>query len=850
MRRSESAGLARQLSLLDAVDAGSVERRPANAELRPGSPELPRAQHEGLPMGAGSNGPVAGPLAPGRRPDDVPAPGPEARGFGLELFHAGSAEAEIEEVFRRVLAAGAPLDAVEIVCVSPTYSTLVWEKALRHDWPVTMAGGVPAALTRPGRALVALADWIADDFSAGLLRRLLQSGDVRLPDGLDLTAARAARLLIRAQAAWGRDTYRLSLGRLAASARRRAERDDLALDERDRLRQRAAQAEALAAWIVALVDGVPRPDAGGRIDLQALAATATTFVGEAAARASALDAAAATSLADAIRELEALGAFRCTLDQGLRFLRERVDRVAIGADRARPGHLHVSTLAQAGLADRRLVAVVGLEEGRVFPAPFEDPILLDAEREAIHPDLPRSTDRTDEAVYAALGRLAAISGRPGVRVTLSYSCRDTREFRPAYASWLMLQAYRVLRGEPRASYTQLHDALGAPVSCVPGTPDDALDASRWWLSGVTRAGARARHAVLRHYDALAGGVRADEARQSDRFTEYDGHVPDAGAALDPCASGVVVSPTQLEEAAACPFRFFLRRGLGVDAIESGERDRDAWLDPLIRGSLLHDLYATLLRRCRSEQRRASLAEDADWLLARGRDTLAALAREMPPPSAEIHDRESRAFLDDLRLFVRAEAEAPDGRDPIGFEVSFGRADGVDDEPLAQADPVVVDLGGGLAFRLAGRIDRIDRIGRSTFEIIDYKTGRYWERDWLGTFAGGRRLQHALYGLAARELLARQDARARVAGAHYYFSSARGHQERKTIAAPSRAALGAVLGDLRQVIASGLFVHARDMESACKWCDYGQACGRDAAARAGAKLADPALAPCVRLEGHE
>jgi hypothetical protein len=29
--------------------------------------------------------------------------------------------------------------------------------------------------------------------------------------------------------------------------------------------------------------------------------------------------------------------------------------------------------------------------------------------------------------------------------------------------------------------------------------------------------------------------------------------------------------------------------LGVDAIESGDRDRDVWIDPLLRGSLLHDL---------------------------------------------------------------------------------------------------------------------------------------------------------------------------------------------------------------------------------------------------------------------
>jgi ATP-dependent helicase/nuclease subunit B len=790
---------------------------------------------------------------------DLPAdPVPDARaqqsdtaGAGVDLFHAGSAEAEVEEVFRRVLVAQAALDDVEVVCASPPYAMLVWEKALRHEWPVTLSGGVPAAVTRPGRALVALADWIEDDFSAGLLRRLLQSGDIRLPDDLDLTPTRAARLLVKAQAAWGRDTYRLSLGRLARAARTRADRDDLAGDrtDRDRLRQRASQADALAAWIGTLIEGVPRPDNDGRVDLQALSRTATRFVEECGARASALDVAAATRLSNAIGELEALGTFSCRLDQALRFLRERVDGISIGADRARPGHIHVTTLAQAGFAHRRLVFVVGLEEGRVFPAPIEDPIVLDAERAAIHSGLAQSNDRTDEAVAVALSRLAAISSRSDVRIALSYSCRDTREFRPTYASWLMLQAHRVVSGTPDASYKALHDALGPPVSCVPRSQDSAVDVSRWWLAGVTRAGAASRGAVLAHFPSLSAGVRAEEARQTDAFTEFDGYVPAAGAALDPCGSAVV-SPTQLEEAAECPFRFFLRRGLQIDAIESGERDRDAWLDPLIRGSLLHDLYAALLRRCRDAGRRATLPDDAAWLLARGCEVLATLADEMPPPSAEIHDRESRAFLDDLTLFVNAEAERPVDREPLAFEVSFGRADAVDGEPLAQADPIDVDLGGGLRFRLAGRIDRIDRIGPSTFEIIDYKTGGYWEKDWQGTFAGGRRLQHALYGLAATALLRRQQPTATVAGAHYYFSSAKGHQERKTIAAPAQAAVGAVLRDLRAVIAAGTFIHAADTETACKWCDFGAACGREAASRAEIKIVDPALDAYRRLVTHE
>jgi ATP-dependent helicase/nuclease subunit B len=780
----------------------------------------------------------------------------------LAFFHAGGLDAEVEEVFRRILASDRSLDQIEIACGSARYASLIWEKAMRHEWPVTVAHGIPTALTRPGRALLALAEWIEDDFAAGRLRRLLESGDVRLgsaapgdarrrssrdPDAL--TAGQAARLLVNAQAAWGRETYRRSLARLATQFRTRATRDDLVAEERASLEQRARQTDDLAAWIESILRDIPTVSDEGSIELRGLVQCAQAFVRDTTARTSALDALAATSLADALGDLVALGDFRCSLPQALRFLRERADTVIVGADRARPGHLHVSALDTAALSGRPSLFIVGLEEGRVFPAPFEDPILLDGERATLDPALARSTDRTDEAVHAAMIRLASASAIPDVEICLSYSCRDLREYRPTYASWLMLHAYRAASGRPAAEYKDLHEHLGAPKSCVPESATAALDASRWWLYGVAGNSGAARSAVLRHHPDLGAGIAAEAARDSESFTEFDGYVPAAGRLLDPCA-GRTVSATELEDAAECPFRHFLKRALRVEAIEAGERDRDVWLDPLLRGSLLHELYAALLRRCRAEGRRADLTLDRGWLIAHGEERLAALAAEMPPPSGEVHDRETTKFLDDLALFVTAEATLDAGRTPVGFEVAFGRADGVDTEPLARPEPVTIDLGHGGTVSLAGRIDRIDRVAPSTYEILDYKTGGYFADDWKGTFAGGRRLQHALYGLAAVELLKRRDPQARVAAAEYYFASSKGQQERKRIPAPPVADVRGVLDDLRTVISSGLFVHAPH-HRACQWCHHGAACGRSAVTRAQVKLErDAQLHPFVKLDAHE
>lgn len=767
----------------------------------------------------------------------------------VRLFHAGGRDAEVAEVFRRILASGLSLDEVEISCATDAYATLIWEKACRYDWPVTIASGLPATLTRPGRALIGLSSWIESDFAAGVLRRLLQSRDLTLGVSIDITAPRAASILAKAEAAWGRATYGVSLERLATKYRTWAIKEDLSDDERTRTLAKANEVDQLRLWIGDLLTSIPENDANRPIELQHLVDCALNFVNTFAATTSALDGAAASALRDSIAELRALGSFGCSLAVGLRFLRERVSGLSVGADRPRPGHLHVSMLSQVGFANRRSLFVVGLEEGRVFPSSFEDPVLLNSERERINPELRRSTDRIDEAVYGVLSRLAAAGAASDAEVCLSFSCRDLREYRHTFPSWLMLQAYRAVSGNPNKSYDELTQALGPPKSCVPETPSSAMDEAGWWLNGLSRAGEEGRTAALRRYPELADGIRADVARDSTQFTKYDGFVPAAGQALDPCTREQVVSATQLEDAAECPFRHFLQRGLGIDAVDDGDRENDAWLDPPTRGSELHDLYALLLRKCRNERRRPNLANDLEWFLAQGREALVRLRKEMPPPSDEVFDREHCEFLADLKLFIEAECEGDKARTPVGLEVTFGKGGDGSTEPLDQAEPIVIALGNGLYFRLAGRIDRINQIDPSSFQIVDYKTGGYFEADWKGVFAGGRLLQHALYGLATAELLRRQHQRPTIVGGEYYFSAAKGGQERVSIKKQPTAAVTAVLADLRQVIASGLFVHATD-ESACKWCKLGAACGANPFERAQVKLADPKLEPYRRLVAHE
>jgi ATP-dependent helicase/nuclease subunit B len=266
---------------------------------------------------------------------------------------------------------------------------------------------------------------------------------------------------------------------------------------------------------------------------------------------------------------------------------------------------------------------------------------------------------------------------------------------------------------------------------------------------------------------------------------------------------------------------------------------------------LHALFASIMR----EVRDAGTWPPPTTFIARamelGRARLLELREELPPPSEEVFTRESEELLHDLELFMKEEC-AQRGIEGIGFEVTFGTSDD-DDEELGHEDPVVINLGRGKRIRLRGRIDRINRLQNGTYEIVDYKTGGFWRDDWTGVFAGGTRLQHALYGLAAAEVLrARVNKRAEVGRAAYRFPTSRGWRNRVEFTNAQARDVNRVLHELSDVLAAGAFIHAPH-ESGCKWCEFGPACGQAPVKRAKEKLdasANRVLEPYRRLRKHE
>lgn len=170
------------------------------------------------------------------------------------------------------------------------------------------------------------------------------------------------------------------------------------------------------------------------------------------------------------------------------------------------------------------------------------------------------------------------------------------------------------------------------------------------------------------------------------------------------------SITALEEYAQCPYAFFCRRVLGVETLQRP----NPMISALDKGLLYHDILRSLLERfgdgLYKEHFPLYIAE-IDRLLDQTAD---AFWEGDGESSAILRRLQKEGIRQTLREFVAEEIEWEERIDglyrPALFEAVFS-LDGFCDES-------------GASFRLAGKVDRVDKHrDGSRFIVYDYKTGR-------------------------------------------------------------------------------------------------------------------------------
>jgi ATP-dependent helicase/nuclease subunit B len=765
-------------------------------------------------------------------PGDVPGGGEDRC---IAIFRALGPANECREVLRRLYSEKVPFDQAEVLAPGgAAHATVFHLLSARTRLPVTFGDGVPVSFTSPGRLFFGLLDWLRNDFSSAHLCRLLENGDLVLtpgPSGTPLAARTACRHLRSAMIGWKRDRYLAGLRALRearaadlARVEKGAGEDGAEVDEarRDALAAAIAEIDDLSAGVRRLLAAIPEPDGKNTYDVRALCEAFTGLLGDRGRADTDFDRKAREVLLGRLSEIREEGRRPALLlKEALDLLRTTGASLRVGASPPLPGHLHVSGFSTGGHSGRPVTFVVGLDEA-IFPGRgLQDPVLLDDERAALSDALPTSADNLLSGLFGLASALASVRGR----VVFSYPSFDVVEGRESFPSSIVLQAFRLQRGAPDLDYGALEREIADAAGFLPGGIDRSFDEIDWWLERLAGRDPVPDGAgsIPANFPDLAAGLVAAAARAGENFTEFDGIV-DIGSLrdeVDPLAGDkAVMSASRLELLARCPFAYFLRHVLKIEAPEEVAFDRARWLDPLRRGSLIHAILCDFMTRIRDRGEAVAAGRHAGLMDEISAAALARMKQEIPPPSDAVFESETRDIRDSLSIFLAAEENLEEKGEPIEFEMEIAKRK--------------IEIGQDRSFFLRGFIDRVDRLGRDTYRILDYKTGSAFDYEELVEFGCGQKIQHALYAVALEKILSERPAGGtpRVTRSGYLFPSRRGEGLARIIKDFDRDRLLSLLGDLLALLRNGYFIAGP--EAKCTYCDYKPVCGDGAPEASGRK----------------
>ncbi len=789
----------------------------------------------------------------------------------VECLSAPGEGRECVEVTRVLLAhaeQGTPFDRMAVVLRAPELYASHLETALRR-------AGIPAYFGRgtrrpdpAGRAFLALLTCADEDLSARRFSEYLSLGQVPLaasaaagvapgvatseawqplrPDegealGLGRATAppeddeiaspeatprlspwRWEAILNDAQVIGGADRWSRRLRGYREEMRLRAEaafKDDPSSPRHEGLARRVAWADELIAFAGAIVDEMASwpsiDDWGGWIDR----------LGAFAPRVLARPDRVLSTLAE-LRPLA--GVSSVSLGEVRDVLRDRLTHLSVPPPPHRYGRVFVGTPDQVRARVFDVTCVPGLSE-RVFPQRArQDPILLDAERAVLSPDLVVDGDR----VAAERLQLRLAAGAATRVLLASYASMDAAQARPRVPSFYAVDVQRAVTGRVPGYDTLMRDAQlrsGARLAWpAPPDPVSAIDAAEHDLSVLQRllrgpetdVAGRARY-LFGLNPALRRALVARHQRLSRAWSAYDGLVTSPERLAAHRLQARTYSASALQRYATCPYQFHLSTILRLEPRE--EALPITTLDPLTRGSMVHEMLAAIMRdlidrgwvpltAARLDDARALADTHVTEVAARWADTLV-------PPIRRVWDDAIAAIRRDVLEWVRRLSEEDDGWTPVHVEMGVGFPGGFGRDEASRREDVRLPDG----TRLHGVVDLIEKRGDAEYRITDYKTGRYRLTDRV-VVNGGRTLQPILYAMAVEAAFDGQVTASRL----YYCTHDGAFKVRDwTVTGVvgedvRRQGLG-VLATIDEGIASGRLPAAPDDE-ACTWCDFRAVCG--------------------------
>ncbi len=757
----------------------------------------------------------------------------------IHMFQAYGEACEVREVLRRIKKSSHPLDQI-MLCVirSQPYLSIVYSEALRMELPVATANGIPVVSTHPGKLVSGILEWMQSNYPVRIIYRLLLGGD------LDIEASREAAMLLRDSGiVWGKHRCLMRLGQMVSEleGELKSANHDKAVARAERLSGQLSIAKELQDAMTDIIGCIDAAEMGDKLDVSRLCDGLAVIIDKYAIIRSDQDALARQAIIEQLAGISYSNPAPMRSGAAIKMLEQVLVGLTVGSSGPRPGHLYIAGVDDGMRCSRPVTYLLGMDAARMEGRTFQDPVLLDCEREQISPLLDLQRNQQQERAYQVASLLASRRGP----VTISFPCYDVLDARPCAPSSLLLHIYRLLSGQPQADYSDLLKSLPAAAVYVPDDNAAVIDERDWWLAQILGQGASGIDPddITACFPSLKQGLNAYSHRWSDEFTEYDGRIA-ASVQLDPRHNpDKALSASAIETMAKCPFMYFLRYILKIDPPEEMEIDNSAWLDAMQRGSLLHSIYCGYQDEVYGSGK--TNQPNKKLLMEIANREIDALRQQVPPPDLLVFRLEKEEMLQGLEVYyyMLEEKHRSGASLPLYSEIPFGMGSAeVQAAGIGQAEPVEIKLPSGLTFKLRGKIDLVEKaVKGGPYQIWDYKTGGTWGYSDREFCKAGQQVQHLLYSIAAESILGASQGQGpvKIDRAGYLFPTDKG--EGRIIArSQNRRDVGLqAVEKILELMGAGVFCSS-SADTYCKYCDYTTVCGGlDAVERQIAKLENDA-----------
>ena len=686
----------------------------------------------------------------------------------LELFSSQNYKNEIYEILNKLVGDKTAIDDTEIIYTNPEpYLGIIYNLTAKLDIAVTFSSGLPGDRSAAGKALKGFLLWIKEDFLEIHLRNLFKYNLLKINKlNIDskITGYKLANVLRESKIGWRRDRYIKILDKSIAEHKTKSENFK---GEKQYYEDKIDLISNLKSIVSKLLNIVPDINSG-KVNLGQLCSCCLKFVSDFIKAKNEDEASYLSNLKENLETMQFVADNSVSLEEAVQKITELLIKVRFLKSGPKPGHLFISDLANGGISGRSNTYIVGMDDHKFPGTEFQDPILLDEEREKISKDLQLSRGRLKERLYDFTSMLAGVNSK----VCFSYSVFDIKGERRLFPSSVLLQLYRLNIGKTTADYNDLLIHLEQASCYVQKLKNNTfVDENYWWLNQLFSEDRLkdARPSVLNIYPWLKEGSLALNSRSGSSLTVYDGWLGSKFNELDPRKNkDFILSCTGIEMYARSPYEFFLRQILKIKRPDEIKKDLTLWLDPGTRGSLLHEVFQVFIKELISmenypdiETQRKSINKILD-------DKIEKYKTEIPFPSKAVLKQEINSLKRDVSVFIDENAKLGN---PVLIEFEFGYND---------QEPIRISLGDGVYIYVAGRVDRVDMDleETDTYHVWDYKTGSSSGYEEEGYVNKGKQFQHVLYAKAIEEILKIKNLGCKVSKCGYIFPTQRGRDSGK------------------------------------------------------------------------